>query len=113
MIRRPPRSTLFPYTTLFRSPNEPIAPRPMNAYEHEWTSFNRDLPCYAFFSTLRLIWRQLPALFFLQIINHDIIKSVIFHKENELSAWNGDDVFKGISEQLLISSKPRQQQDAI
>src|SRR2546422_2357622 len=26
MIRRPPRSTLFPYTTLFRSP-EPIADR--------------------------------------------------------------------------------------
>src|SRR5258707_6823529 len=24
MIRRPPRSTLFPYTTLFRSPNLPI-----------------------------------------------------------------------------------------
>src|SRR3989454_8477997 len=23
MIRRPPRSTLFPYTTLFRSPNPP------------------------------------------------------------------------------------------
>src|SRR5438105_11295546 len=23
MIRRPPRSTLFPYTTLFRSPNTP------------------------------------------------------------------------------------------
>src|SRR2546422_7673407 len=23
MIRRPPRSTLFPYTTLFRSPTEP------------------------------------------------------------------------------------------
>src|SRR6266567_8029265 len=33
MIRRPPRSTLFPYTTLFRSPArrihvEPGAPRP-------------------------------------------------------------------------------------
>src|SRR2546426_5870861 len=29
MIRRPPRSTLFPYTTLFRSlqPLRPIAPR--------------------------------------------------------------------------------------
>src|SRR3989442_9683774 len=27
MIRRPPRSTLFPYTTLFRSPTrEPVAP---------------------------------------------------------------------------------------
>src|SRR2546425_11521598 len=25
MIRRPPRSTLFPYTTLFRSPRFPIA----------------------------------------------------------------------------------------
>src|SRR5438105_7144761 len=25
MIRRPPRSTLFPYTTLFRSPNWPGA----------------------------------------------------------------------------------------
>src|SRR5215471_20924194 len=26
MIRRPPRSTLFPYTTLFRSPAAPTAP---------------------------------------------------------------------------------------
>src|SRR5258707_7007667 len=26
MIRRPPRSTLFPYTTLFRSPNPPPPP---------------------------------------------------------------------------------------
>src|SRR2546429_4838422 len=25
MIRRPPRSTLFPYTTLFRSPNDALA----------------------------------------------------------------------------------------
>src|SRR3712207_7294106 len=25
MIRRPPRSTLFPYTTLFRSETEPLA----------------------------------------------------------------------------------------
>src|ERR1035438_8624363 len=27
MIRRPPRSTLFPYTTLFRSWSSPIEPR--------------------------------------------------------------------------------------
>src|SRR2546427_2951739 len=26
MIRRPPRSTLFPYTTLFRSLREPVRP---------------------------------------------------------------------------------------
>src|SRR3712207_9028616 len=25
MMRRPPRSTLFPYTTLFRSPHDPAA----------------------------------------------------------------------------------------
>src|SRR3712207_6899387 len=29
MIRRPPRSTLFPYTTLFRSPVPAPAPAPM------------------------------------------------------------------------------------
>src|SRR5258708_31026953 len=28
MIRRPPRSTLFPYTTLFRSGNAPITMKP-------------------------------------------------------------------------------------
>src|SRR5690349_22792250 len=28
MIRRPPRSTLFPYTTLFRSPRRGELPRP-------------------------------------------------------------------------------------
>src|SRR2546422_2780153 len=28
MIRRPPRSTLFPYTTLFRSPPCPPSPEP-------------------------------------------------------------------------------------
>src|SRR5258708_24298070 len=27
MIRRPPRSTLFPYTTLFRSPSRAASPR--------------------------------------------------------------------------------------
>src|SRR2546427_3860249 len=30
MIRRPPRSTLFPYTTLFRSPNTCAAGWPRN-----------------------------------------------------------------------------------
>src|SRR2546422_6380044 len=30
MIRRPPRSTLFPYTTLFQSPTMPTAPPTSN-----------------------------------------------------------------------------------
>src|SRR5690242_21313615 len=29
MLRRPPRSTLFPYTTLFRSASEPSSPIPL------------------------------------------------------------------------------------
>src|SRR2546422_8248541 len=33
MIRRPPRSTLFPYTTLFRSPATRASPRPRAACE--------------------------------------------------------------------------------
>src|SRR3712207_7656283 len=32
MIRRPPRSTLFPYTTLFRSPHVPRVPAPEVAH---------------------------------------------------------------------------------
>src|SRR5688572_32366356 len=40
MIRRPPRSTLFPYTTLFRSwPRIPDCSRPGNATPHStWES---------------------------------------------------------------------------
>src|SRR3712207_7915750 len=35
MIRRPPRSTLFPYTTLFRSdPEQRLPPEPDDAAEH-------------------------------------------------------------------------------
>src|SRR2546430_13365651 len=32
MIRRPPRSTLFPYTTLFRSPARESHPMPVPAF---------------------------------------------------------------------------------
>src|SRR2546425_9655353 len=31
MIRRPPRSTLFPYTTLFRSPKRCVRSKPIRA----------------------------------------------------------------------------------
>src|SRR5256885_9514043 len=43
MIRRPPRSTLFPYTTLFRSNRvpPPVASLPgrIDTLEHEWYDF--------------------------------------------------------------------------
>src|SRR2546429_6498956 len=35
MIRRPPRSTLFPYTTLFRSHREPASATPQRTELHE------------------------------------------------------------------------------
>src|SRR3989442_8329641 len=37
MIRRPPRSTLFPYTTLFRSPvlHEGLSPAPDSSGPHD------------------------------------------------------------------------------
>src|SRR5207247_10285716 len=44
MLRRPPRSTLFPYTTLFRSPRRGRAararslPRQQRAQRHRWRS---------------------------------------------------------------------------
>src|SRR3989454_9335755 len=48
MIRRPPRSTLFPYTTLFRSPScasarRDLASKPLGPAQEKRRSF-RDLP---------------------------------------------------------------------
>src|SRR5256885_12965046 len=42
MIRRPPRSTLFPYTTLFRSPRAHCPARPARRWPAGWS-----LPCAA------------------------------------------------------------------
>src|SRR6266508_5502939 len=47
MIRRPPRPTLFPYTTLFRSsplPPGPWSPRPPEAGCRKWCSRPRPRP---------------------------------------------------------------------
>src|SRR2546425_9106693 len=50
MIRRPPRSTLFPYTTLFRSRAEvpavfrerlPVRPRPVDFGDGDWLGRHR------------------------------------------------------------------------
>src|SRR2546430_9934210 len=38
MIRRPPRSTLFPYTTLFRSAVLKIAPVPITYFCSHWNA---------------------------------------------------------------------------
>src|SRR5260370_37194196 len=49
MIRRPPRSTLFPYTTLFRSAvysNAVLALRGRVAWAHDWVSDPSLLPAF-------------------------------------------------------------------
>src|SRR5215204_2550127 len=38
MIRRPPRSTLFPYTTLFRSPSPPRRPATASRVSPRWAT---------------------------------------------------------------------------
>src|SRR3712207_7590370 len=51
MIRRPPRSTLFPYTTLFRS----RSPRAMNRTDLvDQTSLRDDIPDFAAGDTLKV-----------------------------------------------------------
>src|SRR2546426_5925323 len=41
MIRRPPRSTLFPYTTLFRSSPWRLPPEPLRSWRDRFTSRER------------------------------------------------------------------------
>src|SRR5260221_7843376 len=51
MIRRPPRSTLFPYTTLFRSPATPTRRRSSTlcvlTLKYSWISSAPPAPCCA------------------------------------------------------------------
>src|SRR3712207_7595582 len=43
MIRRPPRSTLFPYTTLFRSPLRPLQPSLLDSAGHRVRAVGKGL----------------------------------------------------------------------
>src|SRR3712207_7990547 len=43
MIRRPPRSTLFPYTTLFRSPSTPVGGVVLSTSALNWRPWVRSL----------------------------------------------------------------------
>src|SRR2546430_12067456 len=47
MIRRPPRSTLFPYTTLFRSPVHHDAAASLAHLEHDDGTPGRRIPAHA------------------------------------------------------------------
>src|SRR5437762_10748972 len=47
MIRRPPRSTLFPYTTLFRSQKKALRERPDTHFDNTWLALPRSGSRYA------------------------------------------------------------------
>src|SRR2546430_6031219 len=55
MIRRPPRSTLFPYTTLFRSALE----SPKNCFHIIGDKWPTALKCHADERPIRVLWRLL------------------------------------------------------
>src|SRR5256885_7210625 len=54
MIRRPPRSTLFPYTTLFRSPSLPHIRSSTRTLERRCSMAHRHTP-----TLRRLAWERL------------------------------------------------------
>src|SRR5690348_17752099 len=61
MIRRPPRSTLFPYTTLFRSPSESGPRKPAVRYK-PWAITSQAGGTVLDFSTsLRFHHRHIPG----------------------------------------------------
>src|SRR5258708_8373157 len=77
MIRRPPRSTLFPYTTLFRSVLASPVPRLRRYYEGATTSRSREPgPLW-----LRLQAPRAPPLF---VIAKALLRSV----GDAPQAWN-------------------------
>src|SRR5256885_8370885 len=53
MIRRPPRSTLFPYTTLFRSDDQQTATSVAHGFEHVVISVNARRARPGFFDRLQ------------------------------------------------------------
>src|SRR3712207_8786936 len=59
MIRRPPRSTLFPYTTLFRS-RDPPSPIPPSFANHVWRPSAPGRPLGRRSRWRRRFWKEAP-----------------------------------------------------
>src|SRR5258708_17503265 len=77
MIRRPPRSTLFPYTTLFRS-STPAAPRtcPIPPKRRRWRRSTLFRPKSA-------LWRSEEHTSELQSPDHLVCRLLLEKKKNE------------------------------
>src|SRR2546427_6115261 len=66
MIRRPPRSTLFPYTTLFRS-------HPLRSHSHLWAVVESWRTRLLVFARELPISRQVQAALDLGLIQHGVV----------------------------------------
>src|SRR5690554_165095 len=55
MVRRPPRSTLFPYTTLFRTTNQNVKKRPACS-ELRWAYCNHKATYFASYLTAAIAY---------------------------------------------------------
>src|SRR2546428_2463684 len=56
MIRRPPRSTLFPYTTLFRSSGVHERPWHQNCSSHDGVCLREGMPNMVGLDLLDIVW---------------------------------------------------------
>src|SRR5258705_9644258 len=81
MIRRPPRSTLFPYTTLFRSPPAPVSlVHPISAWSissRTRSSLGCDTP-----KDTRRPWRSEEHTSELQSLRHLVCRLLLEKKKN-------------------------------
>src|SRR3989442_3854073 len=81
MIRRPPRSTLFPYTTLFRSPKVEIA-KTLDAKTPGQVRLTSTSP-----DTGRRTWRSEEHTSELQSRPHLVCRLLLEKKKNLRSPW--------------------------
>src|SRR5256885_4179715 len=86
MIRRPPRSTLFPYTTLFRSRLYPAMPVRQNAHyrgQPAWVERSEEhtselqSPCNLVCRLLLEKKKKIVKLIFVQTLTYNIIDTYI------------------------------------
>src|SRR3712207_2026103 len=94
MIRRPPRSTLFPYTTLFRSEEEEYVVAQANAPLNDDGTFKED----------RVLVRRSPQSASLSDLKLQLERDVFFGATTEISAVPPNEVqLMDVSPKQIVS----------
>src|SRR5258708_15206151 len=98
MIRRPPRSTLFPYTTLFRSRNLSRVPR---VAKHRARSFRVDIPKSIGDARLRTRPRSEEHTSELQSPDH-LVCRLLLEKKKDMTIVMRSAVARKVLESLIL-----------